>query len=64
MAAVSERMDKKLKPGQRPPRRTLACDRPNRHGCGSNTVKADDGEHTHIATARAADGLQPCGLEW
>jgi hypothetical protein len=65
MAAVSERMDKKLKPGQRPPRRTLACDKANRHGCGSNTVKADyveqiivdyvlaSLEHTDIATARA-----------
>lgn len=65
MAAVSERMDKKLKPGQRPPRRTLACDKANRHGCGSNTVKADYVEqividyvlaaleHTDLATARA-----------
>ncbi len=65
MAAVSERMDKKLKPGQRPPRRTIACDKANRHGCGSNTVKADYVEqivvdyvlaaleHTDIATARA-----------
>jgi DNA invertase Pin-like site-specific DNA recombinase len=65
MAAVSERMDKKLKPGQRPPHRTLACDKANRHGCGSNTVKADYVEqividyvlaaleHTDIATARA-----------
>ena len=65
MAAVSERMDKELKPGQRPPRRTLACDKANRHGCGSNTVKADYVEqivvdyvlaaleHTDIATARA-----------
>ena len=62
---VSERMDKQLKPGQRPPRRTLACDKANRHGCGSNTVKADYAdqiaidyvlaalEHTDIATARA-----------
>ena len=41
MAAVSERMDKQLRPGQRSPRRTLACDKANRHGCGSNTVKAD-----------------------
>jgi hypothetical protein len=65
MAAVSERMDKKLKPGQRQPRRTLACDKANRHGCGSNTVKADYVEqividyvlaaleHTDVATARA-----------
>ncbi len=65
MAAVSERMDKELKPGQRPPRRTIACDKANRHGCGSNTVKADYVEqividyvlaaleHTDIATARA-----------
>ena len=65
MAAVSERMDKELKPGQRPPRRTLACDKANRHGCGSNTVKADYVEQivvdyvlaalqdTDIATARA-----------
>ncbi len=62
---VSERMDKQLKPGQRPPRRTLACDKANRHGCGSNTVKADYAdqiaidyvlaalEHTDIATASA-----------
>jgi DNA invertase Pin-like site-specific DNA recombinase len=41
MAAVSERPDKPLRPGQRPPRRTLACDKANRHGCGSNTVEAD-----------------------
>jgi len=65
MAAVSERMDKQLRPGQRPPRRTLACDKANRHGCGSNTVKADYVEqividyvlaalaHTDVATARA-----------
>lgn len=65
MAAVSERMDKKLRPGQRPPPRTLACDKANRHGCGSNTVKADYVEQivvdyvlaalerTDIATARA-----------
>jgi hypothetical protein len=65
MAAVSERMDKNLRPGQRPPRRTLACDKANRHGCGSNTVTADYVEqividyvlaaleHTDIATARA-----------
>lgn len=65
MAAVSERMDKQLRPGQRPPRRTLACDKANRHGCGSNTVKADYVEqivvdyvlaaleHTDITTARA-----------
>ena len=65
MAAVSERMDKELAPGQRPPRRTIACDKANRHGCGSNTVKADYVEqivvdyvlaaleHTDIATARA-----------
>lgn len=65
MAAVSEHMDEELKPGQRPPRRTLACDKANRHGCGSNTVKADYVEqivvdyvlaaleHTDIATARA-----------
>jgi DNA invertase Pin-like site-specific DNA recombinase len=65
MAAVSERMDKELKPGRRPPRRTIACDKANRHGCGSNTVKADYVEqividyvlaaleHTDIATARA-----------
>ena len=65
MAAVSERMDKQLRPGQRPPRRTIACDKSNRHGCGSNTVKADYVEqivvdyvlaaleHTDIATARA-----------
>jgi hypothetical protein len=65
MAAVSERPDKPLRPGQRAPRRTLACDKANRHGCGSNTVKADyveqivvdyvfDAlEHTDIETARA-----------
>lgn len=65
MATVSERMDKELKPGQRPPRRTIACDKANRHGCGSNTVKADYVEqividyvlaaleHTDITTARA-----------
>jgi site-specific DNA recombinase len=65
MAAVSGRTDKELKPGQRPPRRTLACDKANRHGCGSNTVKADYVgqividyvlaalEQTDIATARA-----------
>ena len=64
MAAVSERMDKDLRPGQRPPRRTIACDKANRHGCGSNTVKADYVEqivvdyvlaaleHTDLATAR------------
>jgi hypothetical protein len=58
-------MDKELAPGQRPPRRTIACDKANRHGCGSNTVKADYVEqivvdyvlaaleHTDIATARA-----------
>ena len=65
MAAASERIEKELKPGQRPPRRTLACDKANRHGCGSNTVKADYVEqividyaltaleHTDVATARA-----------
>jgi site-specific DNA recombinase len=65
MATVSERLDKTLRPGQRAPRRTVACDKANRHGCGSNTVKADyveqivvdyvlDAlEHTDIATARA-----------
>ena len=64
-ATVSERLDKELKPGQRPPRRTIACDKANCHGCGSNTVKADyveqividyvlvAFEHTDIATARA-----------
>jgi site-specific DNA recombinase len=74
MAAVSERMDKGLRPGQRPPRRTIACDKASRHGCGSNTVKADYVEqivvdyvlaaleHTDIAAARArragSDALQ------
>jgi len=65
MAAVSERMDEQLKPGQRPPRRTLLCDKANRHAFGSNTVEADYVgevvvdyvlaalEHTDIATARA-----------
>jgi site-specific DNA recombinase len=62
---VSERSDKTLRPGQRAPRRALACDKANRHGCGSNTVKADYVEQivvdyvldalelTDVATARS-----------
>ena len=65
MAGVSEKSDKTLRPGQRAPRRALACDKANRHGCGSNTVKADyveqivvdyvlDAlERTDVATARS-----------
>src|SRR5690606_18215580 len=58
MATLSEKMDKVVKPGGRPPRRMIACDKANHHGCGSNTVKAEEVEKIVIAhVLEAADGV-------
>lgn len=49
MGHQTESATKQLRPGQREPRRMIACDKTERHGCGSNTAKADYVEQIVLA---------------